>query len=66
MPSLRAGASHGESADDSDLCSSDRDSECGDGLAQGKTSTALGSISKPWCLGWRFARYQLQSDRTCE
>ena len=37
MPRLRAGVSHGESADDSGLCSSDRDSECGDGIAQGKT-----------------------------
>ena len=36
MRPLRAGVSHGESADDSDLCSSDRDSEYGDELAQGK------------------------------
>ena len=46
------------------ICSSDRDSECRDGLAQRKTWTVLGSISKPWCRGWRFARYQFQSDRT--
>ena len=48
MPPLRAGVSHGESADDSGLCSSDRDSECGHGIVEGKTWTTLGSISKPW------------------
>ena len=36
MRPLRAGVSHGESADDSDLCSYDRDSEYGDEIAQGK------------------------------
>ena len=38
------------------VCSSDRHSECGDRLAQGKSWTALGSVSKPWCPGWRSAR----------
>ena len=33
---------------------------------QGKIWTALGSISKSWCPGWRFARYELKSVRTCE
>ena len=33
------------------------DSECGDGCTQGKTWTAFGSISKPWCPGWQSARY---------
>ena len=47
MPPFRAGVSQGESADVSGLCSPDRDSECGYGIAQGKTWTALGSISKP-------------------
>ena len=36
MPPLRASVSYGESADESGLCSSDRDSECGDVLVQGK------------------------------
>ena len=36
MPPFRAGVSQGESADESGLCSSDRDSEGGDVLVQGK------------------------------
>ena len=36
MPPLRASVSYRESADESGLCSSDRDSECGDVLVQGK------------------------------
>ena len=66
LPPFRASVSQGESADNSGLCSSDCDSECGYKIAQGKTCTALGSISKPWCARRYFAHYQLQSDRTCE
>ena len=45
MLPLRASVFHGEFAGDSGLCSSDRDSEYGGEIAQGKTWTALRSIS---------------------